>query len=921
VEPTHELHGDVQRDGADEPNAHVPPRVRRADALYTSHRNHGVTIGDIASDNAVVALTGALTTGPNGPTIIGDAAGSIGDLSMSGLPQSLHVTGTGDLFVGNNGTGSLRIVNFAVARADDAINVGHGATGVGSLTVSGARTVFPFDRSTLFVDGRGLSHWGNAGDATVTINNGALVQLAGSLVVANTAASVANVSVTVASTDLTIAGDLLLGTNTSSGVAAGAATLLCGAGITVGGSTVIAGDPDGGTAVFTTGPFGSLTTRDLTIGATFNHADGVITVDGGGLVNDTGSVLDIRGSSGRADLNLINRATASLPAFGGVSALFANAGVNSRADLVIQSGSEFTADGDLIFGVENSNLGQLFVHGAGTSLRLRPEASLVLGDAGDFFGTIRSGCAVEAGSLFLAASPGSNATLQVEGTNTRCTFGNIAVGGRLRDSGGVATLDIFGSAAVEVAPVNGFVLIHPSGALSLDRATFFAPDSTGIASGTIAFGNASTLTLGTLSLEFGGTITCDDDLAGSSVLTASTRLQPGSSLNLIDGQFVVGDASSADGFTAVAGSTIMVGVSDDLTLRDADRAQVYTVVLDRGFVRAPNGIEVLPGGAITGQGGIDAQNIVLSGSAATITSVGSLGISTVGRLIGDNVTLAGTKYSFGGPAGGFRGSGTIQGELVIGSGAAVDATGNVTLGNGTATGVRFNAGSELHANDSTVTLLDSDGVSLGSVTDMDRSGRVVCATPLTVPLAMRLSGRGTVESPNVSVVGTLAPGELTGEPLGETGTLTLTGSLGLASNARLRIQIGGSATPDDADRVSVQGGATLAGDLFVTMIRGYAIPPGDSAVILDAAAITGAFNTIDLPPAHVLDVGPTRIAVRHCISDFNADGFIDFFEYDDYVTCYEGAGCPPGSSADTNRDGFTDFFDYDDFVVAFENGC
>ncbi len=54
-------------------------------------------------------------------------------------------------------------------------------------------------------------------------------------------------------------------------------------------------------------------------------------------------------------------------------------------------------------------------------------------------------------------------------------------------------------------------------------------------------------------------------------------------------------------------------------------------------------------------------------------------------------------------------------------------------------------------------------------------------------------------------------------------------------------------------------------------------------------------------------------------ADFNGDGFVDFFDYDDYVACFEGS-CPDGLNADFNGDGFVDFFDYDDYVFAFE-GC
>jgi hypothetical protein len=60
-----------------------------------------------------------------------------------------------------------------------------------------------------------------------------------------------------------------------------------------------------------------------------------------------------------------------------------------------------------------------------------------------------------------------------------------------------------------------------------------------------------------------------------------------------------------------------------------------------------------------------------------------------------------------------------------------------------------------------------------------------------------------------------------------------------------------------------------------------------------------------------------------CPADFNCDGFIDFFDYDAFVSCFEGGDCPNFEplSADFNGDNFIDFFDYDAFVTIFESGC
>jgi hypothetical protein len=67
--------------------------------------------------------------------------------------------------------------------------------------------------------------------------------------------------------------------------------------------------------------------------------------------------------------------------------------------------------------------------------------------------------------------------------------------------------------------------------------------------------------------------------------------------------------------------------------------------------------------------------------------------------------------------------------------------------------------------------------------------------------------------------------------------------------------------------------------------------------------------------------GQADICESGCPADFNGDGFLDFFDYDEYVTCFEIADCPPGKTADFNGDDFVDFFDYDDFVSQFESGC
>ncbi|XVJ58980.1 MAG: hypothetical protein HEQ23_06090 [Tepidisphaera sp.] len=95
--------------------------------------------------------------------------------------------------------------------------------------------------------------------------------------------------------------------------------------------------------------------------------------------------------------------------------------------------------------------------------------------------------------------------------------------------------------------------------------------------------------------------------------------------------------------------------------------------------------------------------------------------------------------------------------------------------------------------------------------------------------------------------------------------------------------------------------------------------PHASIIDIEAKLIPGGYELWMSCPSRGLAV--LSVTTPGCEADFNGDGFIDFFDYDDFVGCFETGSCPPGKSADFNRDDFVDFFDYDAFVGAFETGC
>lgn len=109
--------------------------------------------------------------------------------------------------------------------------------------------------------------------------------------------------------------------------------------------------------------------------------------------------------------------------------------------------------------------------------------------------------------------------------------------------------------------------------------------------------------------------------------------------------------------------------------------------------------------------------------------------------------------------------------------------------------------------------------------------------------------------------------------------------------------------------------ADVLADQGVTLPPGWRLA-GASDVSMDGLTIAGRAIRAD----GVEEAVVVRLRTL-CGADFNHDGAVDFFDYDDYVACFEGQGCPQCATADFDGDGAADFFDYDAFVVAFEGGC
>ena len=176
-------------------------------------------------------------------------------------------------------------------------------------------------------------------------------------------------------------------------------------------------------------------------------------------------------------------------------------------------------------------------------------------------------------------------------------------------------------------------------------------------------------------------------------------------------------------------------------------------------------------------------------------------------------------------------------------------------------------------------------------------------THLTAVLALTLGAGAALAQSNVDSINKLAWSENAGwinfrdagQPVGEDGVRIDGGILsGFAWGENIGwINFGPHATLPAAQQARYDGASAR--------LRGYAWGENVGWINLD---------------------DPNHYVGTSCPADFNCDGFLDFFDYDDFVTAYEGGPTPPcRDGADVNGDGFVDFFDYDDFVAGFEAGC
>jgi T5SS/PEP-CTERM-associated repeat protein len=176
--------------------------------------------------------------------------------------------------------------------------------------------------------------------------------------------------------------------------------------------------------------------------------------------------------------------------------------------------------------------------------------------------------------------------------------------------------------------------------------------------------------------------------------------------------------------------------------------------------------------------------------------------------------------------------------------------------------------------------------------------------------------------------GTLAPGH-------SAGSTAIFGNYTQQAAGTMEVEIGGTASGTQFDRVTVNGTAALGGTLDLRLINGFAPSPDQTFVVLEAISITGAFAnaasgqrlpTADGAGSFAVHYGdgspfdPTQVVLSDfgvCIADFNGDGVVDTRDVLAFLNAW--AYRDPSADCDANR--VIDTRDVLCFLNAWSAGC
>ena len=660
-------------------------------------QNHGdlnisgtLTLGDQSTGSGTLTVQ-ADGTVESGDATLGNQAGATGFADVSNINTLWTVDG--DLTIGNSGQGTLTLSNNGEVVTTGAGILGSQAGSTGSATITDAGTEWQIN---------GDLKVGDKGNATMQVENGGYVSLAGNLDIADSGGTStltldgANSRMIAGGTSVTIGGQgdgTLMVQNAADAVFSGASVSLgeksSGTGtLTVEGSNTIMS-----TGSLTIGGYGTgtvnvqdsaalSTATNISLGeqasgtgtATIDSASvtdaGTLTVGGYGTgtmsIQNSGS-LTVQGNSvtlgeqagGSGTLNIIGN---------GSSLIFSGdltVGESGSGDFELQNGGQFggvsmtVGAGSGFGGASTGGAGTVEISGAGSSLSLSQD--LTVGKYGQ--GTITlagGGSLIDQGDVTLGSVTASNGTVNVNTGSIWMLSGGLTIGSK-----GYGTVVVNG--ASNLKSTGDSITVGKQGAGEL---TVSGNQSLLTYTGDLAIGDEAT---GTLNVQSGGGIqysgnTSNVDIAETAGITGTVTVTDSGSTMAADNLVLAGKSSGSggNGILNVENGGILT-VANDMTMWKNASLNVTGGSITVGTV----GSGTAPLNTLQ----VNTSGNLAAGGTLTGNLVNNQGVIALGKILPESLNITG----------GFSQSGGTLKVLIAGSSdfSQLNATGAVNISGGT----------------------------------------------------------------------------------------------------------------------------------------------------------------------------------------------------------------------------------------------
>ena len=770
---------------------------------------------------ALARAAAALAAAASMPALAGLV--TVGDV----FPSPVTPVVTGAMSIGNTGVGAVT-VNAGSTLSTDQLYLGGGATGDGTLTVTGAGS-----RATVTWAGGGNLDLGGAGRGRILVDSGgALVYGDGSagcqlncrIFVSNAAGSTGTVAIDGVGSSLSTVGQVVIGNASMFTVAAdgfaygtpgGASTASASVtgGATASSSFLSIGQAGGGLARTTETSTGTMIVDG--IGSAWNivrnaaQAGGWALLRLGAGINAEGT-LTVRHGGNVA----INGATSS-GEFGGINIASLAAGstaTGARGTVNVEGpGSSVTVDGGVGFlnaGRGNGAFGKLSITGGGHVGATDPAAERGLTSANFGLGGGSGELAITGAGSMLRLSGRNSAT------NSDPTAGAAGYGAFLHVGRTIGT-----------AAGTGSALISGGGRLSIDNAALDIVPSNGQTGFMVGRGIGST---GSMTITGAGSLFDVVTGNGGSSYTAVGRDGGTGTMTVSAG----GKVSIASGGVSTPNPGALVYLPADLTLLEIGRT-VGAATSTTGTVNVMGaGSEIVLSGTRDhliqvgrGDGGNGTLNITAGGRVATYAVLVGTETGAIGTLNMNNGRLDLGGVAAGGPSPGNGGG------LGVGR---VGGVGMANIGGG-----------------SVVSMSSSTGPSLsigGTPTGIGGTGivNVTGGSSILIDGPNAVAGIGRTSSAGVAGIGTL-------NLIGAGSNLTVTGAnasivLGASTNSVGTAVVGAGASMSATSLIGVAHdgsvGSTGSGGIGTLVVKGNAsasqVIVGSGGVLSGIGKVTGS---------------------------------------------------------------------------------